>query len=115
MKPFFLFKKFLYLLHPLESGFNIIEKETTYIILLQLKLKYHVIIQMRDQQIITHMTINIIHEFIPQSIFLRVNRPYIINKHSIESFNNNDIFIKKYEIAIGNSYHDSFFEKMIGR
>lgn len=33
----------------------------------------------------------------------------------IEAFDNNDIFIKNYEIGIGNSYRDSFFEEFVTR
>lgn len=77
-------------------------------------LKDYVIIQMEDQRIITRVTVKNIHELLPQNIFLRINRSYIVNKHKIDSFDNNDVFIKKHEIAIGNSYHDSFFKEMMG-
>ncbi len=78
-------------------------------------LKDYVIIQMRDQRIITRMTIKSIHELLPQHIFIRINRSYIVNKHQIDSFDNNDVFMKKHEIAIGTSYRDSFFEEMMGK
>lgn len=77
-------------------------------------LKDYVIIQMEAQRIITRMTIKNIHELLPQKIFLRVNRSYIVNKNQIDSFDNSDVFIKKHEIAIGSSYHDSFFEEVMG-
>jgi len=73
-------------------------------------LKDYVIIQMEDQRIITKMSLKTIHESLPEKIFLRVNKSYIVNADRIESFDNNDIFIKKFEIAIGNTYRDSFFE-----
>lgn len=76
-------------------------------------LKDYVIIQMKDQRIITRMTVSAIHELLPQKTFLRVNRSYIVNKNKIDSFDNNDVFIDKYEIAIGNFYHDAFFEQMM--
>lgn len=76
-------------------------------------LKDYVIIQMEDQRIITRMTVKNMHELLPQNIFLRINRSYIVNKDKIDSFDNNDVFIGKHEIAIGNFYHDSFFEKMM--
>lgn len=78
-------------------------------------LKDYVIIQMGDQRIITRMTIKSIHELLPQHIFIRINRSYIVNKHQIDSFDNNDVFMKKHEIAIGTSYRDSFFEEMMGK
>jgi len=72
-------------------------------------LKDYVIIQMDNQRIITRMNLKAIHDLLPQSIFLRINRSYIVNKNHIESFDNNDVFIKNYEIAIGNFYRDEFF------
>jgi len=78
-------------------------------------LKDYVIIQLDNQRIITRMTIKNIHELLPQNKFLRINRSYIVNKDKIESFDNNDVFIKKHEIAIGNLYRDTFFEDMMGK
>jgi hypothetical protein len=52
---------------------------------------------------------------LPQSTFFRINRSYIINREQIDSFDNNDVFIKSYEIAIGNFYRDSFFEELMGK
>jgi len=76
-------------------------------------LKDYVIIQLKDQRIITRMTIKSIHEIIPQSTFLRINRSYIVNRNKIESFDNNDVFIGNHEIAIGNMYRDEFFQTLM--
>lgn len=50
---------------------------------------------------------------VAEGLFLRVNKSYIVNTAHIDSFDNNDIFIKSYEIAIGNSYRDDFFEGFV--
>ncbi|MDU1891485.1 MAG: LytTR family DNA-binding domain-containing protein [Dysgonomonas sp.] len=76
-------------------------------------LKDYVIIQMEQQRIITRMNVKTIHDMLPKSIFLRINKSYIVNKNHIESFDNNDVFIKTYEIAVGNSYRDAFFDDMM--
>ena len=76
-------------------------------------LKDYVIIQLDDQRIITRMNVKTIHDLLPKSIFLRINRSYIVNRNHIESFDNNDVFIKQHEIAIGNSYRDAFFEELL--
>ena len=73
-------------------------------------LKDYVIIQLSDQRIITRMSLKAIFDLLPKSTFLRVNKSYIVNTGHIESF---DIFIKSYEIAIGNSYRDDFFEGFV--
>lgn len=76
-------------------------------------LKDYIIIQLEGQRIITRMTIKDVHDLLPKNIFLRINRSYIVNHKHIDSFDNNDVFIKTYEIAIGNSYRDSFFEEFM--
>lgn len=76
-------------------------------------LKDYVIIQMSGQRIITRMSVKNIHDLLPKNIFLRINRSYIINRNHIDSFDNNDVFIKNHEIAIGNSYRDAFFEEFM--
>ncbi len=76
-------------------------------------LKDYVIIQLKEQRIITRMNLRTIHERLPKTKFLRVNKSYIVNTDHIDSFDNNDIFIDKFEIGIGNSYRDAFFEEYV--
>ena len=75
-------------------------------------LKDYVIIQLPEQRIITKTSMKAIHELLPK-VFLRVNRSYIVNTQQIASFDNNDIYIDKYEIAIGNNYRDIFFDEFV--
>lgn len=78
-------------------------------------LKDYVIIQLEEQRIITRMNLKTMHELLPKNSFLRINRSYIVNATRIDSFDNNDIFIQKYEIAIGSFYRDSFFEEFVSK
>ncbi len=73
-------------------------------------LKDYVIIQLADQRVITRMNLKNIFELLPKHDFLRVNKSYIVNTIHIDSFDNNDIFIRTHEIAIGNTYRDAFFD-----
>ncbi|QBQ41910.1 response regulator transcription factor [Sphingobacterium psychroaquaticum] len=77
-------------------------------------LKDYIILQLDDRQIITRMTIKCMYDSLPKTAFIRVNRSFIVNKEKVDSFDHRDVFIKKYEIAIGSSYHDDFFMKMMG-
>ena len=76
-------------------------------------LKDYVILQLKDQRIITKMTLKAMQEQLPASLFFRINKSYIINTRHITSFDNNDVTIRSHEIAIGNSYPDDFFEKFV--
>ena len=76
-------------------------------------LKDYVIIQTDETRLITHMNVKTIHDLLPDKVFIRANRSYIVNKDRIDSFSNNDVFIDKYEIAISNFYRDSFLELLM--
>lgn len=76
-------------------------------------LKDYVVIQTGGQKIITNTTMKAIQERLPQDIFLRTNKSYIVNLEKIDSFDVNDIYIDTYELAIGSRYRDSFMEKFV--
>lgn len=78
-------------------------------------LKDYVILQLEKEKIITHMNLKAIQALLPGSIFMRVNRSYIVNTERIDSFDNNDIFIYNHEIGIGNMYRDTFFEEFVSK
>lgn len=73
-------------------------------------LKDYVVIQTETKKIITKMYLKTMEELLPKNLFFRVNRSYIVNLLQIESFDNNDVFIRNHEIAIGNNYRDTFFQ-----
>jgi len=76
-------------------------------------LKDYVILHTENQKIITAMNIKTIQEQLPKNIFARVSKSYIINSNSIDSLDNNTIYIGENEIPIGNIYRDSFFNEFI--
>jgi DNA-binding LytR/AlgR family response regulator len=76
-------------------------------------LKDYVIIQLDGQRIITRMSLKNMQDLLPKSIFLRINRSYIVNREQIDSFDNNDVFIKSHEVAIGISYREAFFKELM--
>lgn len=76
-------------------------------------LKDYVILQLTDQRVITKMSLKAIHEQLPRHTFFRINKLYIVNTLHINSFDNNDVFIRMHEIAIGNSYREEFFDKYV--
>lgn len=77
-------------------------------------LKDYVVIHTTTQKIITKMNLKTIHEQLPEKIFFRVNKSYIVNTQHINSFDNNDILIYSNEIPIGTAYRDAFLKKFLG-
>lgn len=76
-------------------------------------LKDYVVIHTDDQRYITAINMKTIYEKLPKSIFVRVSKSYVVNVKHIDSFDNNDIQIGKYEIPIGGIYRNEFFEKFV--
>lgn len=76
-------------------------------------LKDYSIIQTKTNRIITRVNLKNLLEHLPRELFLRTAKSYIVNVNHIESFDNNDIYIGPYELAIGSSYKETFFEKYV--
>lgn len=76
-------------------------------------LKDYVILHTQNQKVITAMNLKTIYGQLPQNLFVRVSKSYIINTQQIESVDNNTIYIDKNEIPIGNIYRDFFFEEFV--
>lgn len=78
-------------------------------------LKDYVIIHTENDRVITKMNLKNIHEKLPKNQFLRINKSYIVNSLLIDSFDNNDVYIKKHTIPIGNAYREFFFDLFVHR
>lgn len=78
-------------------------------------LKDYVILHTAEQKIMTAMNVKTIHEQLPQSVFVRISKSYVVNIQKIESFDNNTIFIHKHEIPIGNTYRTYFFDEFVSK
>lgn len=72
-------------------------------------LKDYVVIYTTSQKLITAMNLKNIHQKMPQNIFLRVSKSYIVNTNYVESFDHHSIFIGGYEISLGEVYKKAFF------
>jgi DNA-binding LytR/AlgR family response regulator len=78
-------------------------------------LKDYVVLHTADQKIMTAMNVKTIHEQLPQQVFVRISKSYIVNVQQIESFDNNTIYIGKHEIPIGNTYRNYFFDEFVAK
>ena len=55
-----------------------------------------------------------IEKSLPESIFLRIHRSYLVNMEHITAFNNSNVSIGKQQIPIARGYFDGVSEKIIG-
>lgn len=72
-------------------------------------LKDYVVIYTQDQKLITAMNLKTIHQKISSKNFLRVSKSYIVNTDYINSFDNHSIYIKEFDIPLGEVFKDEFF------
>ncbi|MEJ8802031.1 LytR/AlgR family response regulator transcription factor [Pontibacter sp. H249] len=73
-------------------------------------LKDYIIIQTKDQKIITLLSMNKMMEKLPDSKFLRVHRSFIVSLQKIDSIEKSRIKIGAKEIPIGEVYKDQFLK-----
>ncbi|MCA6068166.1 LytTR family DNA-binding domain-containing protein [Chryseobacterium sp. RG1] len=77
-------------------------------------LKDYVVIHTQTQKLITAMNLKTIHQKVPQDIFLRVSKSFVVNIDYIESFDNHNVYIGDVEIPLGEVYRSEFFTKYSG-
>jgi len=77
-------------------------------------LKDYVVIYLADKKLITAMNLKTFHQKLPQELFLRVSKSYIININSIAAFDHHTIYMMDQEIPLGEIYKQDFF-KAYGR
>jgi DNA-binding LytR/AlgR family response regulator len=73
-------------------------------------LKDYIIIQTKDQKIITLLSMNKMMEKLPDSKFLRVHRSFIVSLQKIDSIEKSRIRIGSKEIPIGEVYKEQFLK-----
>lgn len=76
-------------------------------------LKDYVVIYTNDNKIITSMNVKTIAAQLPQAIFARVSKSYIVNTLHISSFDNELIYINNHEIPLGQIFKDDFIKQHI--
>ncbi len=76
-------------------------------------LKDYVIINTSTKKYITAMNLKTIHSHLPQSMFARVSKSYIINTGRISSIENDVILLDGDYIPIGNIYKEPFLNSFV--
>jgi len=77
-------------------------------------LKDYVVIFTGNQKLITAMNLKTIHQKIPEHIFLRVSKSYVVNINCINSFDHHTIYVGENEIPLGDVYKKDFFKLYLG-
>ncbi len=76
-------------------------------------LKDYSIIHANGKKTITAMNLKTIEGQLPQDIFIRINKSYIINRNHIKQVSSDTIHIGAKPVPIGERYRQDFFDKVI--
>ncbi|AMR32491.1 DNA-binding response regulator [Mucilaginibacter sp. PAMC 26640] len=76
-------------------------------------LKDYVVIFTHNQKLITAMNLKTIHQKIPQGLFFRVSKSFLVNMEQVSSFDNHAVYIGATEIPLGEIYRNDFAKKYI--
>jgi len=74
-------------------------------------LKDYVQVHLADKKVITYQTLNVFEEKLPDALFMRVHRSFIVSLQHITAFTARTIEIGNREIPVG----DTFAKKVAGR
>ncbi|MBS0027642.1 LytR/AlgR family response regulator transcription factor [Chitinophaga sp. 22321] len=77
-------------------------------------LKDYVVMYVGNQKLITAMNLKTVHQKLPQHLFLRVSKSYVVNTKYIDSFDHRTIFLGDFEIPLGEVYKKDFFSIFSG-
>jgi DNA-binding LytR/AlgR family response regulator len=58
------------------------------------------------------LTFKALEDLLPQPLFVRLHRSFIINKSKISHIDGNRVFIGSVEIPIGANYREHFFREL---
>lgn len=74
---------------------------------------YVVIHRQNESDLKVKYPISSVENMLPQNLFLRIHRSFIVSIKKVTAFTNNDVEIGKIELPIGKSFHD-VFKKLTG-
>jgi two-component system, LytTR family, response regulator len=87
------------------SLLKVVFKDIIYIEGLKDYIKIH--LKSTTKPIVARMSMKLIEEQLPASIFIRVQKSYIVSKEYITAIRKNSIFIGNIEIPVGDNYRDA--------
>lgn len=76
-------------------------------------LKDYVVIHTKDKKYMTALNMSTIYGHLPEDIFARVSKSYIINTAYISAIDVDTILLAGHEVPLGNTYKESFIEKYV--
>jgi DNA-binding LytR/AlgR family response regulator len=78
-------------------------------------IKNYVVIHTRAEQVVTYNTLKYFEENLPQQLFAKIHKSFVIALGKIEKTDNNEVWVLQKSLPLGDTYKNDFFEKIIKR
>lgn len=78
-------------------------------------LKDYVIIHTTKEKHMTAMNVKTIYNQLPQEVFARINKSYVININHIKSIDNDFVQVEGHELPIGRTFKDDFINNYVNK
>ncbi len=78
-------------------------------------LKDYVILHANKGKYMTAMNVKTIHNKLPNAVFFRTSKSYIINVNHIDEIDGEDVIVQDTRIPIGRSYRDKFLTTFVNK
>jgi DNA-binding LytR/AlgR family response regulator len=75
-------------------------------------IKNYIVIHTPNEQIVTYNTLRYFEENLPDALFVKIHKSYIVALNKIESTDNNLIMIMKKSLPLGDTYRNEFFGRI---
>lgn len=75
-------------------------------------IRNYVVIHTKDEQVITYNTLKNFEENLPESLFIKIHKSYIIALSKIEKTDTNEVWVLNKSLPLGDTYKTEFFKKI---
>ncbi|WP_248723444.1 LytTR family DNA-binding domain-containing protein [Seonamhaeicola sp. ML3] len=89
----------------IKSGYDLHKLKYTDILFIESDNEY-VVFNTSERKIMSHQTLKSLEESLPESMFMRVHRSYIVNKEKVAALKGKNLVVTNTKIPISDSYYD---------
>lgn len=75
-------------------------------------IKNYIVIHTFDEQIVTYNTLKYFEEKLPENLFVKIHKSFIIALNKIEKTDNNEVWLLQKNLPLGDTYKIDFFTKI---
>lgn len=75
-------------------------------------IKNYIVIHTHDEQIVTYNTLKYFEEKLPDNLFVKIHKSFVIALNKIEKTDNNEVWLLQKNLPLGDTYKIDFFTKV---